>query len=111
MQRPEIRIIDNQSTQSNEHDINSYEADALLAKYGYKTGNIASPIPTPTDDRTFEDMIKQKELEQQRQIQRAQSARAITFDDGRTQYAETKWSSLEDSNIGVQITIVTDMKI
>lgn len=110
MQRPEIRIIDAGSTQTNDEHISGYEADALLAKYGFKTGNLAAPQP-PSDNRTFEDMIQQQHNQQQRNMEARARVRAMTFDDSRTQYAETKWSTLDDNNIGVQITIVTDMKI
>jgi hypothetical protein len=115
MQRPEVRVIQKQSIQQEDSTINQYEADALLAKYGFKSNSTFSQPPSfQSDARTFEDMVKQQEQKEQRNIQQLNRPRAITFDDNKTSFAETKWSSLEDEsgiNFGIQVSIVSDQRI
>ena len=123
MQRPEVRIIDAGSTQNNETNVDGYEASALLAKYGFKSNYSTTTSPrydgastTHQDSRTFEDMVRNQEEEARRIMQRQQEQRmiprAISFDDSRVGYSESKWSSVDVDGIqaGIQVTIVSDMK-
>jgi hypothetical protein len=120
MVRPEVRIIDNQQTQQSDVDINSYEANALLAKYGFNQTTSPSYQPAQVEpqqpSKTFEEMVREQELQEQRLMQQrlrdANRPRAITFDDSRGAWTESKWSSSDDENnqFGIQVTIVTDMK-
>jgi hypothetical protein len=116
MQRPEVRIVAVQSTEDSPIDVNQSEADALLAKYGYKSTYISNnTTPTKsTDTRTFDEMVRQQEEQLKIDNQRRNRPRAITFDDSRTNFSETRWTSMEDetgNQFGMQITVVTDMKI
>ena len=116
MQRPDVRVIEFQSEEQKQPDLAQYEVDALLAKYGYKTQHTSSqPDHTqqPSDTRTFEDMCKEQERTLNNQINKVNRPRAITFDDARTNYSETKWSSIDEDgmNLGIQINIVSDFKI
>lgn len=116
MIRPEVRVLDNQVITNSEPVISQSEADALLAKYGYKQSyqsNYNIPEP-PKNNLTFEEMAKleeekQRKLEEDR-IRRMSGPNPITFDGSQVKYAETKWSSIDDTNIGIQVQIVTDMK-
>lgn len=111
MQRPDVRIIQPQ-TQEITADVSGYEADALLAKYGFKQGNLVQPS-NPDNGMTFEEMVRKEEEKMASQLNNRNRPRAITFDDSRTNYAESKWSSLEDEtgmNIGIQVTIVSDQR-
>lgn len=116
MIRPEVRVLDNQVVTTSEPLITQAEADALLAKYGYKQNyqsNDYIPEP-PKNNLTFEEMAKMEEEKQRRveeeNFRRMNGPTPITFDGGQVKYAETKWSSIEDTNIGIQVQIVTDMK-
>lgn len=118
MIRPEIRIIDNQQTSTTSVDVSGYEADNLLAKYGYKNSTSSStPDPAnPGQNLTFEEMLQQQENEQRRieeeRMRRLSGPKAVTFDDNRVGYSETKWSSMDinGNNLGIKVQIVTDMK-
>lgn len=118
MQRPEVRIIDNQQVTSANPDIDQSEADYLLAKYGYKQNYTTSPTPNPYQNpQSFEDMVKGQETEQRRiqeeRYRRMNGPQPVSFDNQNVNYSETKWSDMEieGSKLGIKIQIVTDMKI
>lgn len=115
MQRPEVRIIDNQQVTTSNPTIDQSEADYLLAKYGYKQ-NYTAPKATPYQNpQSFEDMVRSQEAEQRRieeeRYRRINGPHPVSFDN--VNYSETKWSDLEvDGNrLGIKVQIVTDMKI
>lgn len=115
MQRPDVRIIDNQKEEVNDINASQSEIDYLLSKYGYaQNNNIQSPIENP---QTFEDMLKQQELEKNQQelnrINKLNAPNPISFSSNRVGYSETKWSDVDvdGSTLGIKIQIVTDMKI
>lgn len=117
MIRPEIRIIDNQQTSTTSVEVSGYEAENLLAKYGYKTNNHPNLTPVnPSQNLTFEEMVRKQEDEQRRieedRMRRLSGPKAVTFDDNRVGYSETKWSSMDinGNNLGIKVQIVTDMK-
>lgn len=115
MIRPDVRIIDNQVVTNSDPVISQSEADALLAKYGYKQTQYSNyNNPEPSNNLTFEEMArledeKIKRMEEER-IRKINGPNPITFDNSQVKYAETKWSSVDDTNIGIQVQIVTDMK-
>lgn len=119
MHRPEVRVIDGQQVQQNDVEVTGYEASALLAKYGFKQ-NTAPTQPTYTsssDARTFEEMAREQEAKEraryEQQMRDMNRPRAVTFDDSRGAWTESKWASTDDDSgnqFGVQVTIVTDMK-
>jgi hypothetical protein len=63
MNRPEVRIIDQQSEEIKPADISQTEKEALLAKYGY--GPYAQQsVPQyrdPKQDMTFEELCRMEE--------------------------------------------------
>ncbi len=119
MQRPEVRVIDNQQVTSTNPDIDQSEADYLLAKYGYKQ-NYTAPSQTSNphqNSQSFEDMVRSQEAEQRRieeeRYRRMNGPKSVSFDNQNINYSEIKWSDMEvdGSKLGIKIQIVTDMKI
>jgi hypothetical protein len=119
MQRPDVRIIDTQKEEIKSVNISQSEADALLAKYGYKQSFSTTSNPTAkSNPLTFEEMVKQQENEKRRieqeRINRSMGPKPVSFDGRNVTYSEVKYSNLEvdDTNsLGIKIQIVTDMKI
>lgn len=118
MQRPEVRVIDNQQVTTSNPDVDQSEVDYLLAKYGYKQ-NYTPPTQTPYQNpQSFEDMVRNQELDQRRleeeRNRRINGPQPVSFDNKNINYSETKWSDMEiddGSKLGIKIQIVTDMKI
>jgi len=111
----QVIIVDPQQEQTVSQEVSGSEAAALLAKYGYtqpQTNNV--PIHNSAN-MTFEEMIAQQEREQaerrNREYQRMNGPRPYTFDGKNVNYVETKYSSLDGENFGIQIQIVSDMPI
>ena len=76
MNRPEIRIIQDQQEEIKPADIPQNEMDMLLAKYGYQSQtNFHEPVQD--SGLSFEEMIRQEELKNQQrnyeQIMKAKS--------------------------------------
>lgn len=63
--KPEVRIIEDQSEEIRPADVSSYEVQQLLQKYGYSSP-VSRPIPSTTNNRTFEDLVREQEMEQER---------------------------------------------
>ena len=117
MQRPEIRVIDNQQVTTTDVNVSQSEADYILAKYGFKQPNpVSSPVQMQSNPQTFEEMVHQQEQERQRlereKYMRTQGPQPVSFDSRNINYSETKWSDMEvdDMKLGIKIQIVTDMK-
>ena len=117
MQRPEIRIIQNQEEQIQPANIDSWEAEQLLRKYGHQPQQFSTreTVSQPSNNLTFEQMVAQEEArlkeEEMRRHQRMNSPRPTTFDGSRGYDSEVKYSSDEDTGFGFKIEITTDMKI
>lgn len=122
MQRPEVRIIQpQQNSEPQEVSISSAEAYALMAKYGIpqEIPQQISPIQDPNRDLTFDEMVAMEEsrlrLERQRiEMERMREMNKPTpysFDRKNINYYDTKYKSLDDTNFGVEIKIVSDMPI
>ena len=119
MQRPEIRIIQNQEEQTQPANINSWEAEQLLRKYGHQPQQFStrdeSQIIHPSQNLTFEQMVAQQEAklkeEELRKQQRMNGPKPTTFDGSRGYDSEVKYTSDEDTGFGFKIEITTDMKI
>lgn len=113
MQRAEVRIVEPQQVQSQSSDVNNYEAQALLAKYGY--GNIQQTNPQPQNPSNFltaEEMFNQQQREmEQEKARRSQmnTNRAYSFDRDQIGYSETKYASMDD--FGIKVQIVSTMPI
>jgi len=116
MQRPEVRLIQSQQVDTNENpNIDSWEAEQLLRKYGYQgTQNSYSLVP---DDKglTFEEMVAREEAkkreEEIRRHQQASGQKPISFDGRNGYHTETRYGSDEDSGYGFKIQITSDMPI
>lgn len=118
MNRPEIRIIQNQQEETQPANINSWEAEQLLRKYGHQPQQFSTreePKQHVDNVLTFEQMIAQEEArlkeEEIRRQQRMNGPRPTTFDGSRGYDSEVKYSSDEDTGFGFKIEITTDMKI
>lgn len=120
MQRPEVRIIQDQQIEVKPAEVSSWEAEQLLRKYGYTDQSFSTrenqPIEsTPNNPLTFEEMIAQEEAkrkqEEGRKRNHLQGPKPTTFD-GRNGYdSEIKYGSDEGTGFGFKIQIVSDMPI
>lgn len=118
MNRPEVRIIQSQEEQTQPANIDSWEAEQLLRKYGHQPQQFSTreeqPIK-PVNNLTFEEMVAQEEArlreEEMRRRARMNGPRPTTFDGSRGYDSEVKYSSDEDTGFGFKIEITTDMKI
>jgi hypothetical protein len=118
MNRPEIRIIQNQQEETQPANIDSWEAEQLLRKYGHQPQQFSTreePQQSVNQGLTFEQMVAQEESrlkeEEMRRQQRMNGPRPTTFDGSRGYDSEVKYSSDEDTGFGFKIEITTDMKI
>jgi uncharacterized protein YpuA (DUF1002 family) len=118
MNRPEVRVIQSQEvvTQT-ESEMSQAEMNALLAKYGYKQDyNNQAQITQQTTQKpiSFEEMVTMEEnkrkIEEEKRRAQANAPKSVTFDQSRVGYAETKYGTIDD-NLGIQISIVSDMNI
>jgi hypothetical protein len=119
MQRPEVRLVQGQQVETNENpNIDSWEAEQLLRKYGYQNTQYSThqEPPAPIDDGlTFDQMIAQEEAkkrnEEMRRQQQMNGPKPISFDGGNGYHTETKYGSDDDSGYGFKIQITSDMPI
>jgi len=119
MQRPEVRLVQNQQVEINENpNIDNWEAEQLLRKYGYQNTQYSThqEVPTPVDNGlTFEQMIAQEEArikgEEMRRQQQMNGPKPISFDGRNGYHSETKYGSDDDSGYGFKIEITSDMPI
>jgi hypothetical protein len=117
MQRPEIRIIQNQEEQTKPANIDSWEAEQLLRKYGHQPQQFSTrEEPKQVDNGlTFEQMVAQEEAkkkeEELRKQQRMNGPKPTTFDGNKGYDSEVKYSSDDDTGFGFKIEITTDMKL
>jgi hypothetical protein len=113
MERPEVRIIQDQQEEIKPANISKNEEDMLLSKYGYKpnTQNIESP--SRDNELSFEEMIKQEELKNQQriynQIIKSKETKPYTF--GGNYNSETIYGTDNDSGFTFKVNIVSDMPI
>lgn len=119
MNKPEVRVIETQHEETKVTEVTGSEAASLLAKYGYSTQQSfnTEPVFTPGTQLTADEMYAQHERqieeERKRKNQQMYGPKAVTFDSNRIGYSETSYRDLDmdDQNLGIQITIVSDMKI
>lgn len=116
MNRPDVRMVQNQEEISN-REITGSEADAILAKYGYGNAQYTTRVenqPTETKvELSFEDMLRQQEekkLQEERdRIAKLNSPQPITFNGNNGYDSEVKYTGSGDFGFKIQIT--TDMKL
>ncbi len=119
MQRPEVRLVQDQQVETNENpSIDSWEAEQLLRKYGYQDTQYSThqDPPAPADSGlTFEQMIAQEEarikIEEMRRQQQMNGPKPVSFDARGGYYTETKYGTDDDSGYGFKIQITSDMPI
>jgi hypothetical protein len=117
MERPQVRIIQSQEEHTQPANIDSWEAEQLLRKYGHQPQQFFTQQSQPTQQPglTFEEMVAQNEAklreEEMRRQQRMYGTKPTTFD-GRNGYdSEVKYTSDDDTGFGFKIEITSDMKI
>ena len=123
MQRTEVRLVEPQQySEPQQVNISSAEAYALIAKYGVNPTqpNIQYPVQTdPNQNLTFDEMIameeqKNKSINQQKEMERMREMNKPTpysFDRGSVRHHDTQYKSIEDTNIGIEVKVVTNMDI
>jgi hypothetical protein len=121
MSRAEVRIIQSQEIETKTIEVSSSEADALLAKYGYKEQHHIHTEPInvdPNNNLSFEEMIRKQEardseLKNRQEMQR-NGPKPVSFDPNNINYSETRYTNLESddqNSLGIRVQIVSDMKI
>lgn len=121
MERPQIRLIEDQKVEINSVEVSGYEAEQLLRKYGY-TEQTYSTFTQPATDNTvsdsgltFEEMIAKEEekIKAQQQIKKSQQEgpRPTTFDSSRGYDSQVKYDTDEESGFSFKVQIVSDMPI
>ena len=95
--RPEVRVLNQQEIIQSDVQISSYEADSILAKYGYKSNNSTNVYKhqeVPNNNLTFEEMARLEEEKQNRIKQdyqrRISGPNSIRFGSDKIKYSETK---------------------
>jgi hypothetical protein len=118
MNRPEVRIVQNQEVEINNNPaIDNWEAEQLLRKYGYKSEAPidVQPPSNPDNGLTFEEMIAQEEMRiRNEQIKREQQMRGpkpVSFDGRNGYYSSTTYETDSDSGFSYKIEITSDMNI
>jgi len=118
MNRPEIRIVQDQLEEIKPADISQNEAEMLLAKYGYKSNNqnYQEPQPQsfdPTRDLSYEEMcrLEDEKLRKQlhEQMMKANGPKPYTF--GGNYDANTTYGTDTDSGYTFKVNIVSDMPL
>ena len=121
MERPEVRIVEPQIEETSPRNISDWERNQLLVKYGYHN-SLEQNFPLPsydfdqTRDLSYAELMRLEDLKVQREIERKRleminRPNPFTFDVDQVKYSETRWSNSDDSNIGFEVRVVSDMKI
>ena len=118
MQRPEVRIIQDQQIENKPSEVSGWEAEQLLRKYGHAPQTFSTRDQEQRQEQSglsFEEMIKQEELrikeEEMRRYSKTHGPRPTTFSGERGYDAEIKYGSDEETGFGYKIQIVSDMPI
>jgi hypothetical protein len=118
MNRPEVRVVQNQQIETNNNpNIDSWEAEQLLRKYGHQSSSNNTNIPEKNVDNglTFEEMVAQEEMrlknEKMKRDQQMRGPKPISFDGRNGYYSETTYGSDSDSGFSFKIEITSDMNI
>ena len=112
MQRPDVRIIEDQVIETEIRDVIGYEAEILMAKYGFSvnTNNRNNITQTIVDNRSFEQMVKDHEEKMhQEEIARINRFKSPTVDNANFFEVKYRDMDIDGNNIGLKIQISTDM--
>jgi hypothetical protein len=119
MYKPEVRVIETQMEEVKTVEVSNWEKQQLLAKYGYSNKSAETPQSPnfdPTRDLSYEELIRLEDQKYQMELERKMMEmrnrpKSYTIDTDQVRYNETRWSNIDDTNIGFEVTIVSDMKI
>jgi len=119
MQRPEVRVIQDQEVKGEIIQVSPQEANELLMKYGYKETeyNRVIQAPEPKNEMTAEELFALQDAEIKRKMEYERQLRygpkPITFDPRNVHYSNSDYSTMEidGNNINLKIQIVSDMPI
>lgn len=116
MNRPEVRVVQDQQEEIKPADITQNEAEMLLAKYGYKSNNQVYQEPQsfdPTRDLSYEEMCKleDQKLKQQlhEKMMKLNGPKPYTF--GGNYNTNTTYETDGDSGYTFKVNIVSDMPL
>lgn len=111
MNRPEVRIIQDQQEEIKPSDISQNEAEMLLARYGYASQPQSYQQPDQDNGLTFEEMIRQEELKNQQRLQeqmkKLNGPKPYTF--GGNYDSDTIYGT--DDGFTFKVNIVSDMPL
>lgn len=116
MERPQVTVIEFQSEETAPANIQSWEAEQLLRKYGHQPEQFTTRQEvTQQPGLTFDQMIAQQESEernnQMRRQQQMTGPKPVTFSGDRGYDSEVRYTSDDDSGFGFKIEITTDMQL
>ena len=114
MNRPEVRIIQDQQEEIKPADISQNERDMLLAKYGFKSQpTYSEPQPQQDNGRSFEEMWIGEEQrladDRARKYQQMMGPKPVTF--GGNYYSNEQYGTEPDSGFTFKVSVVSDMPI
>ena len=114
MNRPEVRIIQDQQEEIKSADISQNERDMLLAKYGFKSQpTYTEPQPKQDNGLSFEEMCLREEQrladERARKYQQMMGPKPVTF--GGNYYSNEQYETEPDSGFTFKVSVVSDMPI
>ena len=111
MNRPEVRIVQDQQEEIKPADISQNEAEMLLAKYGYASQPQSYQQPTQDNGLSFEEMIRLEEQKNQQRLQeqmmKVNGPKPYTF--GGNYDADTVYGT--DDGFTFKVNIVSDMPL
>lgn len=111
MNKPEVRIVQDQQEEIRPADISQNEAEMLLAKYGYVSQPQSYHQPAQDNGLTFEEMVRQEELKNQQRLQeqmkKLNAPKPYTF--GGNYDSDTIYGT--DDGFTFKVNIVSDMPL
>lgn len=117
MNRPDVRVVQNQQIETNDNpNIDSWEAEQLLRKYGYQSSSDNTNIPEINVDNglSFEEMVAQEEMrlknEKNKREQQMRGPKPISFG-GDQYYSDTTYGTDSDTGFSFKIEVTSDMNI
>lgn len=119
MNKPEVRIIQSQEEITQPANIDSWEAEQLLRKYGQQPQQFTTRqepiIQDPNASLSFEEMVAKQEAKIKEELERKKAQmygpKPTTFSNNNGYDSEIKYGTDDDTGFGFKIEIVTDMKI
>lgn len=111
--KPEVRVIEFQQETTQPAEVTSSEANALLAKYGWTQPQVQTQQSLPANHgMTFDEMIREEEMRKASQM-KPHTPNPYSFDRSRVAYHNSEYRDLgiDGHNVGIQVQIVTDMKL